>query len=73
MSLYFRLAMVLAELIGAFIIALSIVYIYFKFVIFDFWRKKGVFYVEPVVPAGNVMALVTGRQQVGEYLHVILM
>ncbi|XP_011706771.1 PREDICTED: probable cytochrome P450 6a14 [Wasmannia auropunctata] len=57
--------MVLAEIIGTFIVALGIAYIYYKFVIFSFWRKKGVFYVEPVVPTGNVTSLITGKVQIG--------
>ncbi|KAL6261403.1 hypothetical protein P5V15_006497 [Pogonomyrmex californicus] len=58
--------MLLTELIGVFIIILSIVYIYYKYVLFNFWRKKGVFYVEPTVPAGNLTAYMTGKLSVGE-------
>lgn len=58
--------MLLAELIGIFIIALSVVYIYYKYVLFNYWRKKGVFYIEPTVPAGNLTAYVTGKLSVGE-------
>ncbi|XP_011701012.1 PREDICTED: probable cytochrome P450 6a20 isoform X1 [Wasmannia auropunctata] len=65
--------MVLVELIGAFIIALSIVYIYFKFVIFNFWRKRGVFYIEPVVPTGNITDLVTGKAQIGVFFKDVYM
>ncbi|XP_039312340.1 probable cytochrome P450 6a14 [Solenopsis invicta] len=61
--------MVLAELIAAFIVILSSVYIYYKYVIFNFWRKRGVFYIEPVVPVGNVTPLVTGKAQVGVFFH----
>lgn len=60
--------MVLGELIGAFIVALSILYIYFKFAIYNFWHKRGVFYIKPVVPIGNLTALLTGKVQVGKYL-----
>lgn len=60
--------MVLAELVGIFILILSAVYIYYKYVLFNFWRKRGVFYVEPIVPAGNVTAFVMGKQSVGKYL-----
>ncbi|XP_011875041.1 PREDICTED: probable cytochrome P450 6a14 [Vollenhovia emeryi] len=63
------LTMVLAELIGALIVALSILYIYYKFVIFNFWRKREVFYVEPVVPTGNITALVTGTKQIGVFFR----
>jgi cytochrome P450 family 6 len=65
--------MVLVELIGAAIVALSILYIYFKYVIFNFWRKKGVFYIEPTVPVGNVLPLVTGKKQIGVFFHDIYM
>ncbi|XP_011702929.1 PREDICTED: cytochrome P450 6d3-like [Wasmannia auropunctata] len=61
--------MALAELVGAFVIALSILYIYYKFVIFNFWHKRGVFYVKPVVPTGNVTKLVTGKLQTGVFFH----
>jgi len=67
--IYFIFVMVLAELIWAFIIALSILYIYFKFVIYNFWRKRGVFYVEPVVPIGNIIAVASGKKQIGMYFH----
>ncbi|XP_029670025.1 probable cytochrome P450 6a20 [Formica exsecta] len=58
--------MLLAELIGVFIITLSVVYIYYKYVLLNYWRKKGVFYVEPTVPAGNLTPYVTGKVSVGE-------
>ena len=70
--LRFTFEMVLAEIIGAIVVVLSIVYIYYKYVIFNFWRKRGVFYVEPVVPTGNITPLVTERAQVGKYLHLML-
>lgn len=64
--------MLLIELIGVLIIALTVVYIYYKYVLFNFWRKKGIFYVEPVVPAGNLTEFVTGKLSVGKYLYVIV-
>ncbi|KAL0101742.1 hypothetical protein PUN28_019105 [Cardiocondyla obscurior] len=63
--------MVLAELIGAAIVVSSILYIYFKFAIFNFWSDKGVFYLEPVVPIGNIFNLLIGRKQIGIFLHEI--
>ncbi|XP_020281207.1 probable cytochrome P450 6a14 [Pseudomyrmex gracilis] len=53
--------MFLIELITALVVALCSLYIYFKFVVFTFWRKKGVFYIDPVVPAGNVTSLLIGK------------
>ncbi|KYN10953.1 putative cytochrome P450 6a20, partial [Trachymyrmex cornetzi] len=66
MLLLIRFTMVLAELIGVSIFALSILYIYYKFVIFNFWHKRGVFYVKPVVPTGNLTDLVTGKMSAGQ-------
>ncbi|XP_067213413.1 probable cytochrome P450 6a14 [Linepithema humile] len=59
------------ELLEFLVIVISAVYIYYKYVLFNYWRKKGVFYVEPVVPAGNLTAFVTGKKSLGElYLDV---
>ncbi|XP_077266105.1 cytochrome P450 6k1-like isoform X2 [Temnothorax americanus] len=58
--------MVFIELI---IIALSALYIYYKFVIFNFWRRRNVFYIEPVVPTGNITNFITGKQQIGVFLQ----
>lgn len=58
--------MVLATLIGIVIVALSIFYIYFKFVIYGFWRKRGVFYIKPIVPIGNIIDLVARKKQIGK-------
>ncbi|XP_020281104.1 probable cytochrome P450 6a14 [Pseudomyrmex gracilis] len=59
--------MLLVGLITALVVALCSVYMYYKFVVFTFWRKKGVFYIEPVVPVGNVASLVIGKVSVGEF------
>jgi len=55
--------MLIAELIGIFIVALIIVYTYYKYVLFNYWRKRGIFYIEPVVPTGNIGAIVTKKEQ----------
>ncbi|XP_029671912.1 probable cytochrome P450 6a14 isoform X1 [Formica exsecta] len=59
----------LVELIGIFIVALIIVYTYYKYVLFNFWRKRNVFYIEPVVPTGNIGALVTKKISIGKFFH----
>ncbi|XP_020281147.1 probable cytochrome P450 6a14 [Pseudomyrmex gracilis] len=58
--------MLIIGLITALVVALCSVYIYYKFVVFNFWRKKGVFYIEPVVPTGNMTSLVTRKISMGE-------
>ncbi|XP_020281106.1 probable cytochrome P450 6a14 [Pseudomyrmex gracilis] len=63
--------MFLIGLITAFVVALCFLYSYFKFVVFTFWRKKGVFYIDPVVPTGNVTSLLIGKISLGELFHDI--
>ncbi|XP_020281109.1 probable cytochrome P450 6a14 [Pseudomyrmex gracilis] len=63
--------MLLVGLITALVVALCSVYIYYKFVVFNFWRKKGVFYIDPIVPAGNVTSLILGKISVGELFRDI--
>lgn len=55
-----------AELIGVFIVAVSVVYIYYKYVLFNFWRKKHVYYIEPTIPVGNLGPLITNKMSIGE-------
>ncbi|XP_072764861.1 probable cytochrome P450 6a14 [Anoplolepis gracilipes] len=61
--------MVLAELITIVIVALIIIYTYSKYILFNYWRKKNVFYVEPVVPTGNIGSLLTSKVSVGEFFY----
>jgi len=65
--------MMLMELIAIFLLFLSAFYIYYRYVLFNFWRKRGVFYVEPIVPTGNATAFVMGKQSAGKYLCVAIM
>ncbi|XP_072764118.1 probable cytochrome P450 6a14 isoform X1 [Anoplolepis gracilipes] len=64
-----ELTMVLVELIAIFIAVLIVIYIYYKYVVFNYWRKKGVFYVEPVVPTGNIGSLVASKISIGQFFH----
>lgn len=41
-------------------------YIYYKFHISKFWQKKGVFYLEPTFPTGNIMPFITGKVSQGK-------
>lgn len=43
------------------------VYLYFKYVLYNYWKKKGVFYMEPTVPFGNIIDAVVGKVYLGEY------
>ncbi|XP_072764790.1 probable cytochrome P450 6a14 isoform X1 [Anoplolepis gracilipes] len=61
--------MVLAEVIVTFIATLIIIYTYYKYVLLSYWRKKGVFYVEPVVPTGNIGSLITSKVSFDEFFY----
>ncbi|XP_025997129.2 probable cytochrome P450 6a14 [Solenopsis invicta] len=65
--------MVFIVLIGIFIGVLTCVYIYFKYVVFNFWRNLGVFFPEPVVPIGNVAAIVARKVPVGIFFQDMYM
>ncbi|KAG7206083.1 hypothetical protein KM043_003478 [Ampulex compressa] len=45
------------------------IYFYYKYVIFDFWRKRGVFCEEPSVPLGHARTLFTGRRPISEFFN----
>lgn len=60
-------------LIGVFVVAVSVTYIYYKYVLFNFWQKKGVFCIEPTIPVGNLGPLINNEMCIGEYLCVIIM
>lgn len=55
------------EILSVVIIGTIGLYIYFKLVIFNFWRKKGVFCVEPTFPTGNILPLVLGTRSQAEF------
>jgi len=63
--------MSLVALIGIFVLFFSAFYIYYKYVLFKFWRKRGVPYIEPIVPTGNATAFVMGKQSAGKYLYAL--
>lgn len=63
--------MLIEVTIGIFTVIFSLIYIYYKYVLVNFWRKRGVIYMEPVVPAGNMTKYVIGKVSVGKYCYVI--
>ncbi|XP_071648655.1 probable cytochrome P450 6a23 isoform X2 [Temnothorax longispinosus] len=60
---------ILCELIGTLIVAVTIFYIYCKHVKFNFWRNRSVFCPIPVIPIGNMTPVITGKMQIGIFLH----
>lgn len=54
------------KLLGSITVILIVIYVYFKLVLYTYWRKKGIPYLEPTVPVGNFLDLVRKRCHVGE-------
>ncbi|KZC09959.1 putative cytochrome P450 6a20 [Dufourea novaeangliae] len=48
-----------SEILGATILLIAGLYIYYKLYVFTFWHKKGVFSIEPTFPTGNITPLLT--------------
>ena len=48
------------------IVALVGLYLYFKLVLYSYWKKNGVVYVKPTIPTGNLMNVVRGKTHMGK-------
>ncbi|KAK2589109.1 hypothetical protein KPH14_001935 [Odynerus spinipes] len=62
---------ILSELFGALFLVVSCAYLYYKLIVFNFWRKKGVPYEEPSFPIGNINETVFDRKSIGEVFQDI--
>lgn len=43
-------------------------YFYYKLYLFKFWHKKGIFYVKPSFPTGNITPIITGKMSLGKHI-----
>ena len=55
---------VLSEVLGALLIILAGLYLYFKLILYNYWKKNGIVYVEPSVPTGNLSEVVAGKKHI---------
>lgn len=53
------------EFFGVVMLVLLGVYLYFKLFIYNYWRKNGVQYLKPIVPIGNILNAVIGKEHIG--------
>ncbi|KAF7988572.1 hypothetical protein HCN44_001145 [Aphidius gifuensis] len=53
------------ELIGGLLIIIGAVYLYFKYVVYKYWEKQGVHYIEPTFLFGNSAELLMGKKSIG--------
>ena len=51
----------ISEILGAVILVITGLYIYYKFYVYNFWRKRNISYMEPTFLIGNIMPLITGK------------
>ena len=47
--------------LGFLIAIVTLLYVYFKFVIFKYWKNRDVFYEEPVFPLGVLGPVIAGK------------
>ncbi|XP_076641351.1 putative cytochrome P450 6a20 isoform X2 [Halictus rubicundus] len=57
----------ISNILGAAIFIITGLYIYYKLSVFTFWRKTGVYNMEPTFLVGNMMPLLTGKISYGEF------
>lgn len=50
----------------------ALIWTYFKFVIYNYWQRRGIPYDEPIVPFGCTLPLFLGKLSIGERLISIL-
>lgn len=60
---------IVMQLVGGLFLALAGLYLYFKLVLYNYWRKHNVPYLEPSVPMGNLAPVVTGKINLGESMY----
>ncbi|XP_076684084.1 putative cytochrome P450 6a14 [Andrena cerasifolii] len=61
----------MSEIFGAVILLITGLYIYYKFHVYNFWRKRNVFSLEPTFLIGNTKPLLTGKLSFGDFIKDI--
>lgn len=59
---------ILYTLAALIIIAIALGIVYFKYVAFTYWKKRGIPYQTPSIPLGNIGNSLIGKQSLGEVL-----
>lgn len=54
------------EVFSGLTIGLFGLYLYFKLVFYDYWRKRGVAFVEPSVPTGSIIEYIKGKEHIAD-------
>ncbi|XP_076237258.1 putative cytochrome P450 6a13 [Calliopsis andreniformis] len=62
-------ATLMLEILGIVFLLIAGLYLYYKFYVFEFWRKRDVFYLEPTFLTGNMMPLITGKTSQAEFFR----
>ncbi|XP_033219776.1 probable cytochrome P450 6d4 isoform X2 [Belonocnema kinseyi] len=56
---------ILPKILGLLIVFLSIAYLYFKFILYSYWKRKNVPFEEPCVPFGSIGKIIQGKDNLG--------
>ncbi|XP_066599080.1 uncharacterized protein [Prorops nasuta] len=62
------LSLIAYEFLGTAILLFAGLYLYYKLVVFKFWKNKNVYSPDPTFPTGNALPMVTGKKSPGEVL-----
>ena len=58
----------LTELLGTALIILAGIYMYLRHFVYNYWQKKGVVYLEPTMPTGNLGKVIRSQTSIGTLL-----
>lgn len=61
---------ILSELFGFVFLIVITIYLYFKLIAFNFWRRKGVPYEEPTFPGGNINDTIFNKKSIGKLSYI---
>ena len=57
---------ILPKILWVLSICLGVLYFYFKFVFYSYWKRKDVPYEEPCVPFGSIGKIIQGKDNLGK-------
>ncbi|NP_001166003.1 cytochrome P450 6CK10 [Nasonia vitripennis] len=48
---------------------ITVIYMYFKFVIYGYWKRRGIPHAPPIIPVGNAFPLISGKVSIGNLMR----
>lgn len=60
---------ILLKLFGVLFFMIIGLYLYFKLIVFNFWRRKGVLYEKPTFPTGNIATAIFNKKSIRKLIY----